>query len=112
MVQRANRGEPLKATGYYTPRDCGLVSPAFSIGAQIADTTVDLETGMVRVNKMFTVHDCGTELNPMAVEGQLEGSIQMSLGYARQNPRAPYAQVTCPEIRHRTPSAGPADREL
>jgi 4-hydroxybenzoyl-CoA reductase subunit alpha len=82
MVQRANRGEPLKATGYYTPRDCGLVSPAFSFGAQVADTSVDLETGMVRVNKMFTVHDCGTELNPMAVEGQLEGSIQMSLGYA------------------------------
>jgi 4-hydroxybenzoyl-CoA reductase subunit alpha len=82
MAQRANRGEPLKATGYYTPRDCGLVSPAFSFGAQVADTEVDLETGYVRVRGMYTVHDCGTELNPMAVEGQLEGSIQMSLGYA------------------------------
>ncbi len=82
MVQRANRGVPLKATGYYTPRDCGLVSPAFSFGAQVADTSVDLETGIVKVNRMFTVHDCGTEINPMAVEGQLEGSIQMGLGYA------------------------------
>jgi len=82
MVQRANRGVPLKATGHYTPRDCGLVSPAFSFGVQVADTSVDLETGMVKINRMFTVHDCGTELNPMAVEGQLEGSIQMGLGYA------------------------------
>jgi 4-hydroxybenzoyl-CoA reductase subunit alpha len=82
MVQRANRGEPLTASGYYTPRDCGLVSPAFSFGAQVADTEVDLETGLVTVRQMFTAHDCGTEINPMAVEGQLEGSIQMSLGYA------------------------------
>ncbi len=82
MAQRANRGEPLKATGYYTPRDCGLVSPAFSFGAQVADTKVDMDTGLVEVRGMYTVHDCGTELNPMAVEGQLEGSIQMSLGYA------------------------------
>jgi 4-hydroxybenzoyl-CoA reductase alpha subunit len=81
-AQRANRGEPLKATGYYTPRDSGLVSPAFSFGAQVADVKVDLETGMTEVKGMYTVHDCGTELNPMAVEGQLEGSIQMSLGYA------------------------------
>ncbi len=81
-AQRAQRGEPLKATGYYTPRDVGLVSPAFSFGAQVADVKIDRETGLVRVRDMFTVHDCGVEINPMAVEGQLEGSIQMSLGYA------------------------------
>ena len=82
MAQRANRGVPIKANGYYTPRDCGLVSPAFSFGAQVAEVDVDMETGQVTVDKMYTSHDCGTELNPMAVEGQLEGSIQMSLGYA------------------------------
>jgi 4-hydroxybenzoyl-CoA reductase subunit alpha len=82
MAQRARRGEPLKATGYYTPRDVGLVTPAFSFGAQVADVAIDRETGLVTVKDMFTVHDCGVEINPMAVEGQLEGSIQMSLGYA------------------------------
>jgi 4-hydroxybenzoyl-CoA reductase subunit alpha len=81
-AQRANRGEPLSAYGAYTPRDCGLVSPAFSFGAQVAEVEVDPATGQVHVEQMYTVHDCGTELNPMAVEGQLEGSIQMSLGYA------------------------------
>ncbi|NNF98832.1 MAG: molybdopterin-dependent oxidoreductase [Desulfobacteraceae bacterium] len=82
FVQKTNRGEPLVARGSYTPRGKGLVSPAFSFGAQVAEVDVDKETGNVKVNKMWTAHDCGTVLNHMAVEGQLEGSIQMGLGYA------------------------------
>ncbi len=82
LVQKANRGEPLVAKGYYTPRGKGLVTPAFSFGAQVAETTVDTETGIVQVEKMYTAHDCGTVINPTAVEGQLEGSIHMGLGYA------------------------------
>jgi 4-hydroxybenzoyl-CoA reductase subunit alpha len=82
MVQKANRGEPLIGRGYYTPRGKGLVTPAFSYGAQVAELDVDKETGLVQVRKIWTAHDCGTVINPMAVEGQLEGSIQMGLGYA------------------------------
>lgn len=82
MVQKANRGEPLVARGHYTPRGKGLVSPAFSFGAQVAEVSVDKDTGIVRVEKIWTAHDCGTVLNPKGVEGQLEGSIQMGLGYA------------------------------
>jgi 4-hydroxybenzoyl-CoA reductase subunit alpha len=82
MVQKANRGEPLIAHGYYTPRGKGLVSPAFSFGAQVAEVAVEEETGVVKVQKIWTAHDCGTVLNPKGVEGQLEGSIQMGLGYA------------------------------
>jgi 4-hydroxybenzoyl-CoA reductase subunit alpha len=82
MVQKASRGIPLVARGYYTPRGKGLVTPAFSFGAQVAEVNVDPETGVVQVQKMYTAHDCGTVINPMAVEGQLEGSIHMGLGYA------------------------------
>ncbi|MCG6893640.1 MAG: xanthine dehydrogenase family protein molybdopterin-binding subunit [Desulfobacteraceae bacterium] len=82
LAQKARRGEPLVARGYYTPRDKGLVTPAFSFGAQVAEVEVDRETGIVSVKKMWTAHDCGTVINPMAVEGQLEGSIHMGLGYA------------------------------
>ncbi|MBW2284400.1 MAG: molybdopterin-dependent oxidoreductase [Deltaproteobacteria bacterium] len=82
MVQKANRGEPLVARGSYTPRGKGLVTPAFSFGAQVAEVGVDKETGLVDVKKIWTAHDCGTVLNPTAVEGQLEGSIHMGLGYA------------------------------
>ena len=82
MVQKANRGEPLVARGSYTPRDKGLVTPAFGFGAQVALVEVDQETGLVEVKQMWTAHDCGTVINPRAVEGQLAGSIQMGLGYA------------------------------
>ena len=82
MVQKAKRGEPLIAHGYYTPRDKGLVTPAFGFGAQVALVEVDKETGKVDVKQMWTAHDCGTVINPKGVEGQLAGSIQMGLGYA------------------------------
>jgi 4-hydroxybenzoyl-CoA reductase subunit alpha len=57
------------------------VTPAFSFGAQVAEVEVDRETGLVRVKKIWTAHDCGTVINPAGVEGQLEGSIHMGLGY-------------------------------
>jgi 4-hydroxybenzoyl-CoA reductase subunit alpha len=82
MVQKNDRGAPLIGRGFYTPRGKGLVTPAFSFGAQIAEVAVDGETGLVEVKKMWTAHDCGTVLNPISVEGQLEGSIHMGLGYA------------------------------
>jgi 4-hydroxybenzoyl-CoA reductase alpha subunit len=82
MVQKANRGEPLFARGSYTPRDKGLVTPAFGFGAQVALVDVDRETGQVEVKQMWTAHDCGTVINPRNVEGQLAGSIQMGLGYS------------------------------
>jgi 4-hydroxybenzoyl-CoA reductase subunit alpha len=82
MVQSLRRGEPLIARGSYTPRDMGLVTPTFSFGAQVAEVEVDPETGRVRVTRIHTAHDCGTPLNPQAVEGQVEGCVQMGLGYA------------------------------
>ena len=82
LVQKANRGEPLVERGSYTPRGKGLVTPAFSFGAQVAEVDVDPDTGKVKVEQVWTAHDCGTVINHMAVEGQLEGSIQMGLGYA------------------------------
>lgn len=79
---RGRRGEPLTAFGAYTPRNMGLVSPAFSFGAQVIEVDIDQETGQIRVDKIYTAHDCGVAINEMAVEGQLEGSIHMGLGYA------------------------------
>ncbi|RJX29567.1 MAG: 4-hydroxybenzoyl-CoA reductase [Desulfarculus sp.] len=78
---KGRRGEPLTARGYYTPRNKGLVSPAFSFGAQVAEVEVDADTGLTKVVKMYTAHDCGVPINKMSVEGQLEGAVQMGLGY-------------------------------
>lgn len=55
-------------------------SPAYSFTAHVAEVEVDPETGIVRVEKIWIAHDCGRALNPVLVEGQMEGSAYM--GYA------------------------------
>jgi CO/xanthine dehydrogenase Mo-binding subunit len=57
-------------------------SPAYSYSAQVAEVSVDEETGEVKVHKIWAAHDCGRALNPVAVEGQVIGSVWMGLGQA------------------------------
>jgi 4-hydroxybenzoyl-CoA reductase subunit alpha len=57
-------------------------SPAYSYSAQVADVSVDEETGEVTVHKIWAAHDCGRALNPVSVEGQVIGSVWMGLGQA------------------------------
>jgi len=57
-------------------------SAAFSYGAQVAEVSVDEETGMIRVEKVWVAHDCGFAINPLAVEGQVQGSVWMGMGQA------------------------------
>jgi 4-hydroxybenzoyl-CoA reductase subunit alpha len=49
---------------------------------QAAEVEVDTKTGKVKVVKMVTAHDCGTPINPLLVEGQLDGSIIGGMGQA------------------------------
>ncbi|MDP6307356.1 MAG: xanthine dehydrogenase family protein molybdopterin-binding subunit [SAR324 cluster bacterium] len=60
----------------------GNISPAYGFGMQMADVEVDTETGQVKVLKLVCAKDIGRAINPMAVEGQIEGGAQMGLGYA------------------------------
>lgn len=60
----------------------GNFSPSYSFMTQAAEVEVDTATGKVKVVKMVTAHDCGRPLNPMLVEGQLEGSIAGGMGQA------------------------------
>ena len=59
-------------------------SPSYSYSAQVAEVTVDPETGQVRVDRIIAAHDCGKALNPLTVEGQVEGSVYMGMGQALQ----------------------------
>ena len=43
---------------------------------------VDDETGETEVLRIVASHDCGTAINPMLVEGQVEGGISMGVGFA------------------------------
>jgi len=57
-------------------------SPAYSYSAQVAEVSVDEETGEVTVHKIWAAHDCGRALNPVSVEGQVIGSVWMGMGQA------------------------------
>jgi xanthine dehydrogenase YagR molybdenum-binding subunit len=48
-------------------------------GVQVADVSVDTETGIVRVNKFVAVQDCGLIINPRTAESQCHGGIIMGL---------------------------------
>ena len=81
----------LGATGSYnTPKDIhgsyrgGTIgsSPAYSFTAHVAEVEVDPETGFVEVGTIWIAHDCGRALNPVLVEGQMEGSAYMGFAEA------------------------------
>jgi len=57
-------------------------SPAYSYSAQVAEVSVDEDTGEVTVHKVWAAHDCGRALNPISVEGQIIGSVWMGMGQA------------------------------
>ncbi len=52
-------------------------SPAYSCTAHVADVEVCEQTGRILVHKIWVAHDCGRALNPVLVEGQMEGSTYM-----------------------------------
>jgi 4-hydroxybenzoyl-CoA reductase alpha subunit len=89
-IAEAREG-PLSAVGWYnTPKDVhgeyrgGTIgaSPAYSFTAHVAQVRVEPETGFVRVERIWVAHDCGRALNPVLVEGQMEGSAYMGFGEA------------------------------
>src|ERR1700730_5752267 len=82
----------LSGTGSYAPpqearggkhKGAGVgPSPAYSYAAQVAEVSVDEQTGEVTVHKVWAAHDCGRALNPVSVEGQIIGSVWMGMGQA------------------------------
>jgi 4-hydroxybenzoyl-CoA reductase subunit alpha len=102
IAQNLQNGNPLVETGNYTPPGVGNyetvsslldkenyekymaqipMTPAMSFGAHFAEVKIDRETGEIKILKFLATHDCGVAINAMAVEGQLEGSAHMGLGY-------------------------------
>ncbi|HUP00030.1 MAG TPA: molybdopterin cofactor-binding domain-containing protein [Gemmatimonadota bacterium] len=80
----------LGTVGSYTPprspgryRGAGVgPSPAYSYAAAVAEVTVDLETGEMKVDEIWIAHDIGRAINPVVAIGQVEGSVYMGLGEA------------------------------
>jgi CO/xanthine dehydrogenase Mo-binding subunit len=85
---------------------------AFSYAAAHAEVAVDVDTGVVDVRRLIVATDCGRAINPLLLEGQLEGGIAMGIDHAlRENTRpevagarpitldlTEYAIATAPDI--------------
>ena len=54
----------------------------YSYSAQVVEVSVDEDTGVVTVDKVWVAHDCGKALNRLTVEGQVQGSVWMGMGQA------------------------------
>jgi len=59
----------------------GDMHVAFSFCAQAALCEIDMDTGEVSVNRIIAAHDVGRAINPLTLQGQIEGGIVMCIGY-------------------------------
>jgi 4-hydroxybenzoyl-CoA reductase alpha subunit len=94
IAKAYSKGEPVFGSGHFRPdinykwdwtkkgQQKGQVTGAYTYGTVIAEVEVDLVTGQVKVLKLTGAHDCGLAINPLAVEGQMEGSFGFALGQA------------------------------
>ena len=85
----AGDGAVLEGTGMFDPPtvpldENGQGSPyaTYGFAAQIATVEVDMELGTTKVLKITAAHDVGRAINPIQVEGQVQGGIAQGLGFA------------------------------
>ncbi len=88
-----HRGDSIMGQGHWrTMRDeafhpslattKGRWTENYAFDAQVAEVEVDVDTGKVRLTRAVTAHDCGFPINPLLVEGQVDGQVSMALGHA------------------------------
>jgi CO/xanthine dehydrogenase Mo-binding subunit len=86
-----DRNKPLRAEGHHVYWDPGdppeqlnypVAHTVFVIAVHIAQVLVDIETGQVRVEKIWAGHDVGKAINMLGIEGQIDGGIMQGMGTA------------------------------
>jgi 4-hydroxybenzoyl-CoA reductase alpha subunit len=95
ILAEARFGTLISAGSYTPPKIAGPYkgsgvgpSPAYSYSACVVDLDADPRTGLVHLNKVWIAHDVGRAINPLLVEGQVEGSVYMGLGEALMEEQA------------------------
>ena len=81
--------------------DTGKSMPNFSYGyvAEVAELTVDLETGHIYVGRVVCANDVGKAINPNLIEGQIEGAVVQAHGYAlTENLRSEGGHILNPRL--------------
>jgi len=67
----------LEASSFYDPPNF-----TYPFGAHLAVVELDPETGQVDVTRYVAVDDCGPQINPVIVEGQVHGGVVQGIGQA------------------------------
>ena len=67
----------IESTAYFDP-----THSAYGSGAAACVVAVEPETGEYEIERFVLVHDCGTQINPTLVEGQVQGGLSQALGAA------------------------------
>jgi carbon-monoxide dehydrogenase large subunit len=67
----------LEASSFFEPPNC-----TFPFGTHIAAVEIDRDTGEIQITRYVAVDDCGNRINPLLVEGQIQGGIAHSIGQA------------------------------
>jgi len=60
----------------------GVPYAVYGYGAQLMELTVDTRLGTIKLDKITTAHDVGKAINPLLVEGQIEGGVAQGIGMA------------------------------
>lgn len=84
-----NRHVSLTETGYYVAPKCdfqqensqGTTYQQYTYGAVVAEVQIDMELGSVKPLRITAAYDVGRAINPLSLEGQIEGGTIQALGY-------------------------------
>jgi len=90
---REHGGDPIIGRGFFRGLKDAAIGPSlknakgswsdsYAFDVQVAEVEVDTRTGHIRVVKAVTAHDCGFPINPLLVEGQIDGQVSMAAGQA------------------------------
>jgi CO/xanthine dehydrogenase Mo-binding subunit len=91
LARWANEERPVHLDHTYLPHqttppdpETGQCDPnvAYAYTAQAAEVVVDMETGQVKIDKIYCAIDVGKAINPQQVVGQIQGGLVQSVGYA------------------------------
>ncbi|MCX8111033.1 MAG: molybdopterin-dependent oxidoreductase, partial [Syntrophorhabdaceae bacterium] len=88
-----NNGNPIIGRGFFRGLKDAEIGPSlknakgswsdsYAFDAQVAEVEVDMATGKIKVLRATTAHDCGFPINPLLVEGQIDGQVSMAAGQA------------------------------
>lgn len=94
---------PVDQNGHGEPSD------SYYYHATVAEVEVDTDTGIVEVKKLYTAVDCGKAINPLVVEGQVEGGAVQALGWALREDMYPYGTGTKGEYEDFNPNFRPTN---